>query len=217
MQYLSSQKAVVYDSKGFSLVEVLVAISLLLIALVGPMTYLTRTSQSTEVANQRVVATFLAQEGIELVQKLRDDIILSSSPFSSSQDPPSQDEGWQDFISNLNVAGCFGSIGCAVEMGGTHGDVQLHQCTDPGANRSECRLYLDTSSDRNSWYTYVGGTGSTQTPYTRRIILNTPSIDPLGELREIYVSSVVTWRTGSFLRTNRVESTTTLFNIFYDQ
>ena len=51
--------------KGFSLVETLVAISILLIVIVGPMTISMSTAKSSSFASEQVQAFFLAQEGLE--------------------------------------------------------------------------------------------------------------------------------------------------------
>ena len=191
------------NRRGFSLVEVLVAISLLLIALVGPMTYLTRTSQNTEVANQRVIATFLAQEGIELVHKMRDDAILVGFPAE-------QNTRWNNFISQLNSGGCFTTTGCSIEISntGSNGTTTVAACS----GNEPCRLYRRENIGTNrTWYTYTSA-GNDLTPYTRTIRVQSAS----ESVRELYVTSEVTWRTSTFLRTNRVESTTSVFNIFYE-
>src|SRR3989344_1273934 len=69
-----------YQNKqsGFSLVETLVAISVLLIVVVGPMTISMRTAKSTSFASEQVQAFFLAQEGLELAHKGRDDLLLQN-------------------------------------------------------------------------------------------------------------------------------------------
>ncbi|NCO61881.1 prepilin-type N-terminal cleavage/methylation domain-containing protein, partial [Candidatus Kaiserbacteria bacterium] len=61
---------------GFSLVEVLVAITLLLLIVTGPMKIITDANHSTAFASEQVTAFFLAQEGLELAQKGRDDLML---------------------------------------------------------------------------------------------------------------------------------------------
>jgi len=61
---------------GFSLVETLVSISILLLVIVGPMTITSRTAKSATFASEQVQAFFLAQEGVELAQKARSDLVL---------------------------------------------------------------------------------------------------------------------------------------------
>ncbi|MCA9360544.1 prepilin-type N-terminal cleavage/methylation domain-containing protein [Candidatus Kaiserbacteria bacterium] len=71
--------------QGFSLVETLVAITILLIIIIGPMTISSSTARSTSFASEQVVAYFLAQEGAELAQKARDDFLLENFYVDSSE------------------------------------------------------------------------------------------------------------------------------------
>ncbi len=57
---------------GFGLVEVIMAIFIIIIALVGIMTLLSQTMASSAVSSSKMVATNLAQEGIEVVRNIRD-------------------------------------------------------------------------------------------------------------------------------------------------
>ena len=58
--------------KGFTLLETLVAISVLLIVIIGPMTIAQKGVQNAYFANEQLTAIFLAQEAIEAVRELRD-------------------------------------------------------------------------------------------------------------------------------------------------
>jgi type II secretory pathway pseudopilin PulG len=61
---------------GFTLIEALVAVSILMIAIASPM-YLTQKSLSTaSLAKDQMVASFLAQDAIEAVKNIRDEISL---------------------------------------------------------------------------------------------------------------------------------------------
>lgn len=61
---------------GFSLVETLVAITILLVVIIGPMTISSSAAKSTSFASEQVTAFFLAQEGAELIEKARNDLLL---------------------------------------------------------------------------------------------------------------------------------------------
>ena len=65
-------------NRGYSLVEVLVAISVLLIALVGPLTIASSGLKRANFAKEQTLAIFLAQEGMEAVVKLREDAALGA-------------------------------------------------------------------------------------------------------------------------------------------
>lgn len=57
---------------GFTLVETLVAISILLLVIVGPITIAQKGIRNAYFANEQFTAVFLAQEAIESVRQLRD-------------------------------------------------------------------------------------------------------------------------------------------------
>lgn len=53
--------------QGFTLIETFVAITVLMIAVMGPMTLLSKALQDSAYIRDEIVATFLAQEGVELM------------------------------------------------------------------------------------------------------------------------------------------------------
>jgi len=59
-------------SRGFTLVEALVALSILLTGIISGFILVTRALYNAKVIQDRLTASFLAQEGIELVRKIRD-------------------------------------------------------------------------------------------------------------------------------------------------
>lgn len=65
--------------RGFTLVETLVAISVLIIAVVGPITLIGNALHNLYYAKDEMVAIHLAQEGIEVVREVRDGNMLNGS------------------------------------------------------------------------------------------------------------------------------------------
>lgn len=61
---------------GFTMIETLVAISLLTIAIVAPMSLTEQSLSSAYYARDQVTASYLAQEAIEAVRQVRDDNVL---------------------------------------------------------------------------------------------------------------------------------------------
>lgn len=59
-------------SKGFTLIETMVAVSLLVIAALGPLSISATAVQNSLIAKDQIIATYLAQEGIEYVRYVRD-------------------------------------------------------------------------------------------------------------------------------------------------
>lgn len=189
-------------ASGFSLVETLVAITVLLVLIVGPMSVVTRSSSSASLATEQSIAYFLAQEGAELAQKARDDLLLSYVNGDIS-DP------WGQFIDPVGAYDdCIppyvgGSDGCGLTIADdADGSVVVRPCTG-----TDCRLYRnDGSGDVRA--RYVHNPDLTPTPYTRTITL-----EPTGT-REVKVTSVVSWRTGSIRDSQSVTVETYLFNLY---
>ncbi len=194
-----------YLTAGFSLVEVLVAISILLIAITGPMKILTNANRSTAFASEQVNAWFLAQEGLELVQKGRDDLLLGYFYRQINAGVGGQASPFAQF--RTNYAACFAVSKCGVMINSTAGSVNIRACT-----ATACRLYTDTSTIIRPVYVHTAAQTSTQTisPFTRTIQM---SVDP-SNVNEIIVTSTVTWRTGSFIANQQVQVVTRLFNIY---
>lgn len=73
--------------KGFTLVETLVAITIIALALVGPFVAVQQALNASRSARDQLIASSLAQEGIEYVRSIRDgnylyNIVNPSSPRS---------------------------------------------------------------------------------------------------------------------------------------
>lgn len=71
--------------RGFTLIETLVAVSLLVIAIVAPMSLVAQSLATAYYARDQVAAYALAQEGIEAVRAVRDGNILSNATANTSR------------------------------------------------------------------------------------------------------------------------------------
>ena len=88
------------NNKGFTLVETLIAISIFTISVVAMMSVLASGISNTDYAKKKIIAEYLAQEGIEYVRNLRDSAMITSSG------------GWAQFKTSLDS--CI-SNGCAFD------------------------------------------------------------------------------------------------------
>lgn len=73
-----------HTSRGFTLIETLVAVSLLTIAIVAPMTLTAQSLAGAYYARDQITAYNLAQEGIESVRAIRDGQVLAISQSSAA-------------------------------------------------------------------------------------------------------------------------------------
>ena len=86
------------SKKGMTLVETLVAISVLMVAVSGALTLANKSLQTGRITKDRMVATYLAEEGVELVRNIRDENFLAGT----------------NWINGLNGV-CTNTNGCRID------------------------------------------------------------------------------------------------------
>ncbi|HYF10659.1 MAG TPA: type II secretion system protein [Candidatus Paceibacterota bacterium] len=164
--------------KGFTLIETLVAISVLLTALAGPMTIAARGIFAAGIARDQITAYFLAQEAMEYVRAVRDGNGLASLN-TDPQNPP-----WlTGLTSNPNCEAAH----CTV-------DAKQGTITVCGAGHDTCPfLKLDTTAPANPFY--VHGGSYPDSPFKRSFRLERIAAD------EEKVTVTVSWATGGISKT----------------
>jgi len=195
MKKISSQS-------GFSLVETLVAVTILLIVIVGPMKISSQAAKSSSFSSEQVTAFFLAQEGIELMEKARDDLLLPKFVAGNTSTP------WGNFTDDTTSGQyqfCYKATGCGMEIK-QHAKGELETAKDCSVSATECLLYFDSSGKRAS-FTHKSG-GNVATIYTRVIKMEKVNAD------EVKVTSTVTWRNGALKNGQTVSVETRLFNVY---
>lgn len=152
---------------GFTLLETLVAITILTFSVVGPLYAANRAIVAAQVARSQLTASYLAQEGIEYVRSMRDDEYLAA--FAAGG-PTVSTTAWDNFLTGgagdpAAITGCRAST-CLLDPTrdrGTGSGYALVPCSG-----SSCTpLYLLS----NGIYTQRSDAGGTLTPYTRTIQL----------------------------------------------
>ncbi len=73
--------------QGFTLVETLVAIAILMIAIVGPYYSVQQAITASYASRDQLIASSLAQEGAEYIYFLRDNNYLANAPWTQGMDP----------------------------------------------------------------------------------------------------------------------------------
>ena len=155
----------VSKNRAFTLVEALIAVTILTFAVVGPLSTASRALVASQIARDQLTATYLAQEGVEYVRAMRDDAYLNA--YKSGIANTSQ-AAWTDFTtggSNWSITNCKTTM-CMVDtypsvLMGTGGGLSLQPC---GGSSPACKpLYM-----ANGMYTEQGGSGIA-TQFTRTI------------------------------------------------
>lgn len=206
---MSNKAQATHQNKAFSLVEVLVSITILLLVAVTPMTIVTRANNSTAFANEQLIAFFLAQEGLEIVEKVRNDFYLRHFQNTSGYSNPMN--RFRSSITGTNVLGNCINRDCGVQIGNNGAVATAIRCDSSNNN---CRLYYQANNLRSKYVHGGSVPNSSQiiTPYTRKIRMEPTSAS--SKLREMKVTSTVTWRTGSLIAGQQVELVTYLTNIY---
>lgn len=149
-----SMKTRLKHKTGFTLVETLVAISILILVIIGPMTTAQRGIQTARYANEQMTAVFLAQEAIEAVRELRDKEALRAYVGGATVDTSM----WSSNV----VSDC--DSGCAYVRGMSN---PFRPC---GSTNNNCRLLVD----ENHTYTHEYSSVNRDSPFTRTVTVGTP-------------------------------------------
>jgi Tfp pilus assembly protein PilV len=167
-----------HQPKGFTLIEVLVAVFILITAVVVPLTISSKGIFYSNVVRDQSVASYLAQEGMEAVRLMRDNIFLVGS--ANNETPESV---WQTFIGTLTVCDMSGA-GCYFR------DIE-------NFNLSSCDSSCEPLGfNENSGYSF--GTGE-PSPFTRTIkteVFTNPD--------RMKVEVTVSWKTNTLERSMTV-------------
>jgi len=97
------------NMRGFTLVEMLVAITVLLVGIASPLTIASKGLFAARVARDQMVASYLASEAIDYVRAVRDTNALQGSNWLSGLGPCDTGNGCKIDVVQGNVSGCGGS------------------------------------------------------------------------------------------------------------
>lgn len=148
--------------------ETLVAISLLLLAITGPMVFAQNALRAAFNSRDQVTAFYLAQDAIELVKNVRDNNVLYGKVGSN--------EGTKYWLSGLE--GCSTSdFGCTVDTSASVG--VFSPCTigaEPG-----CRGAMDDASQDNhlkvNSESIIGHVGAEESIFSRTVYIDSAGTD----------------------------------------
>lgn len=159
-----------HSTRGFTLVETLVAITVIVTAIVGPLYAVQQSLSASRSAREQLVASSLAQEGVEFVRGVRDSNFLQNNASPGSRT-------W--------LGGFDGTTGSASTYANCITAPCVVDSTQNTISRTVTPLYLSSTG------LYNQASSGTVTPYTRTVQLTAVS----GSTTEMVVTVTVTWTT----------------------
>jgi prepilin-type N-terminal cleavage/methylation domain-containing protein len=165
---------------GFTLLETMVAIAILLIAVVGPISLIGNSLHQIYYARDEMSAVNLAQEGVEAVRRVRDTNMLARPTG-----------GWAKDFSSLSKKYLVDSGNIYISSNGKgSSNGFLISCPGSGCSVTSQRMYLDSGTGLYRQTNSSLPSGWTSTQFSRVVDINLVSSD------EYAVISTVTWTTG---------------------
>lgn len=164
---------------GFTLLETVVALALIVAAAIGPLSLTAKGIVSAKFGRSKLIALNLSQEGLELIRHTRENNILAG----------------YDWRVSGSCAGCG-----RLDDGSFQADVFTNQNGGLLPVASSClvaplRVAIDPSDPYYGIYFQSAGVvSSSPTPYCRVITISTPAANQMN------VVSRVTWTEGGFSR-----------------
>lgn len=184
-----SMKSIAFN-RGFTLIETLVAVSILALSISGPLFTANRAIVAAENARNQLTASHLAQEGIEYVRWMRDNEYLAAYKTDPSTATTASWAGLLTGGSAASITPCRTSrcmLDPAQVMGsGTGSMYSLQPCGD--ATHPACTpLYLSNNI-------YTEQAVGTITPFTRTVqVLDIPGTEGTPLYPDKKVISTVSW------------------------
>ncbi len=170
-----------HHKKGYSLVEVMVAISILMLAIAGPLTIAAKGLQSAQYAKDQIAAFLLAQEGIEAFVSVRNQAIIEGIRAGNMDNV----WNWTNHTSGgSGISYCFDNAGCNIDFRSENviAGGSLVSCS----NLNNCLLDY-RASENPSPYRVNDGTASDDSIFTRVIKISEVNSN------ELKITSTVSW------------------------
>lgn len=147
------------SSTGFTLIEAMIAVSILTLAVAGPLFTANSAIVAAETARDRLTASYLAQEGIEYMRMMRDNAYLNAY---RNNEPNVSTTAWADFIGGSNPWSITGCVDTPCTLDTTR---DMGYGSSFSATSGDQPLYLLA----NGVYSQQNLPGSEVQPFTRTI------------------------------------------------
>ena len=187
------------QSKGFTLIETMIAVSILVLAILGPLTIASNALHSAYYASDQVTAFYLAQEGIEYARSVRDNNLFYNQTHPGGR---VWDQGLEVCDQNRD-----GYVFCGLDSNNAFsaGTKVLFNCDFVSPN---CRILQDSTG---AFHQNGSGSGAGLTPtnFYRTITVRQM---PGNNGNEDKITVQVTWKTGNLSSPVNFQITEDIFN-----
>ncbi len=197
-------------TKGFTLLEVLVAVLLLSITVAALLTLVSDSVTSATYGKNDITATYMGQEALDYFRNVRDTQLHQGSTTAT----------WNDFLrgvdsSMVNEFGdpaggidCYSSAGCELDIFGLNSPSSIPYVRGCLLSCTEVKKAVSAGV---SYYTINRSTSGTPTGFVRTIRLKQPTGTAFnGGTDVVFVEVTVTWKNGTSARSKVF--TETLYN-----
>ena len=169
-----------YAPSGFTIVETLIAIAVLMLAIAAPLSMAERALSSAQIARKEVTAFYLAQEAVEYVRNIKDTNAISGLG------------GTPDWLTGLDI--CKDAAGCGLDPTSSEANTQVILCSEAVNDNDDCLLYQYTGIDEAllGIFGHRSTTGWTKSPYRRKL-----SIEVIEADIEARVTATISWGDGT--------------------
>lgn len=189
MKKLFSRKQ---NQKGFTLIETLVAVAILVVAIVGPMDIASKGLFSAFYARDEITAYFLAQEGVEFVRNTRDTNYINKINGYVLSDT-SWLEGLDSCVSDSN------EYGCDVDSSWLISD-QRELISDAVIGLEASDNPVLKYDEDEAYYSY--DSRDPDSKFKRKILI-IPDGAPASSASSALIEATVTWTTGAVFGSTR--------------
>lgn len=190
--------------RGFTLVETLVSTMIVTLVILGPLTVASNASTYARITKDTLIATYLAQEAIELLRHQQDSVYLrcvqsttAECALVGEETPP--EGAWRIFRSRLSGAvSCFSnenSTGCSYDFI----DMTTNQDVAPTkyvTTQAFCNtLYVETTSNLYVCNGRASGAGYNPSIFTRSVSITAiPTISGASYHDDLRVTVTITFK-----------------------
>jgi type II secretory pathway pseudopilin PulG len=163
-------------NRGFTIIETLVAVTILMIAIAGPLTVANKAYRAALDARNQMIGLNLAQEEMEYIKNLKDNFSIKY-------------KNWFGLLyNNCNIDGSRVCIIDTESYSGNYRDSLYIPQSKSSPCTDSCKLYVNN-------YGYAYDTAGAGTPFVRYFYLKNASSGL--SYSEYLVTVVVSWKTGT--------------------